>query len=723
MAPVYQTSLRPMTLRRLGTLLVLVLAAVLLSLVAIGTGRALAAVLAAIAVGFGLALASQADRYGSVMDAVADAGEWALALAPGLLVAYFSFNGGGYFPGAQAFVALVLAIALALRFWLASEPLAGYGPLAVVTAGMLALYGLWTMLSAAWSHAPGRALLELDRVLLYLLAMLVFASVTRTTDRMRLMVRGIAGAALLVCLVGLITRVAPDVWPIAADVQRGRLGYPLTYWNAFGLLAALGFVLCTHLASSEQEPPLVRVLGAAAMPVLGAALFFTFSRGAILAAVVGLVAYALIARPRGLFGGLLAGGPATAGAIVAAYAADKLASDDPVSDAAATQGHRVALVVALCAAGAALVRLVALKLDGALTGLHLPRRARRWAPAAAWALGAVAAVAVFLAANGPHEVDRNYHRFVHGNAVVQTGDLRSRLGDPGNNRRIDQWDVALDGYRMDRFKGLGAGTYANLWNERRPVRFAIRDAHSLYVEAMAELGIAGLLLLAGTLLLILFAFVRGVWRGRDRYVYAALAAAALAWLVRAGLDWDWEMPAVTVWLFCAGGAALAVSTRGRTRKLRVRPVLRLAMAIACLALGLVPAAIAVSQHRLDEALAAFARGDCKKAESEARGSLDVIGFRAEPPEILAVCAARRGDTRVALSAVREATRRDPRNWRYRLDLALIRAADGDTARASQAARAAAQLDPLEPDAAGAAQVLGAADGRSQARAALARVGR
>src|SRR3954468_2896206 len=116
------------------------------------------------------------------------------------------------------------------------------------------------------------------------------------------------------------------------------------------------------------------------MPVLGTTIFFTFSRGAIAVAVVGLVAYALLARPRGLIGGVLAGGPATALAVVTAYHADLLSSDHPTTSAAASQGHHVALVVALCAIGAALVRLVLLPLDGALERVHIPRRARRWVP-------------------------------------------------------------------------------------------------------------------------------------------------------------------------------------------------------------------------------------------------------------------------------------------------------------------------------------------------------
>jgi O-antigen ligase len=718
MAPVYQTSLRPMTLRRLGTLLVLALSAALLGVVAIGTGQALAAVLAAIAAAFGLALAAQADRYESVMEAVADAGEWALALAPGLLVVYFSFNGGGYFPGSQAFVALVLALVLALRMWLASEPLAGFGPLSTIAAGLLALYGTWIALSASWSHAPGRALVELDTVILYLLALLLFASLTRSTERIRLMVRGIAAAAVLVCLVGLITRVLPDVWPIAPDIQRGRLSYPLTYWNALGLLAALGLVLCVHLASSEREPRLSRVLGAAAMPVLGTALFFTFSRGAIGVAILGLVGYALLARPRGLIGGMLAAAPATAIAVVTAYHADLLASDDPTTAAATSQGHHVALIVAGCVIGAAAVRAVTLKLDDVLARARLPltARARRVVPAAGWTLGAAVLVVVFFGAGGPHQVSANYHRFVHGNAVVMSGDLRSRLGDPGNNRRIDQWRVAWSGYTSDPFKGVGSGTYENLWNRKRPLAFEIRDAHSLYVEVLGELGFTGMALLGGALGLIVFGFARGVWRGRDRYVYAALLAAALAWLVRAGIDWDWEMPAITIWLFCAGGATLAVSSRHRTRRLRVRPGLRLAMSLGCLALALVPAAMAVSEHRLNEAKAAFARGNCRKAESEARGSLHAVGFRSEPQEVIAVCAARRGALAEALPAAREAVRHDPGNWRYHYDAALLLAATGADAR--PAAIAAAALNPRDPTAAAAPSALTGAGARARAVALL-----
>jgi hypothetical protein len=457
------------------------------------------------------------------------------------------------------------------------------------------------------------------------------------------------------------------------------------------------------------------------MPVLGAALLFTYSRGAIGVAVIGLVAYALLARPRGLIPALVAAGPATAIAVKAAYDADLLASDDPTTAAAASQGHHVALVVLACVAGAAAVRALGLRLDDVLRRMRLPARHKRVVPAVAWGLGVVLVVGVFLVANGPQRVSDNYDRFVEGNEVITSGDLRTRLTQVGNNRRLDQWDVGVEGYRSERLRGLGAGTFVHLWNAERPVLFAIRDAHSLYVEVLAELGITGLALLVTPLALILFALARAWWRGRDRYVYAALLAAAIAWLVRAGIDWDWEMPAVTIWLFCAGGATLAVRSRRIARRLRVRPVLRLGLALTFLAVALVPAAVMVSQHRLDEAKAAFGRGDCRTAEREARGALDVVGFRAQAHEVIAYCAGRRAKFPEAIEAAREAVRLDPRNWRHSYVLALLLAAVGEDP--GIAAATAWRLDPLEPMAKEAVRVLDEPGGNLRALELLEDAGR
>src|SRR5207244_9830035 len=94
------------------------------------------------------------------------------------------------------------------------------------------------------------------------------------------------------------------------------------------------------------------------VPLLSATLFFTFSRGAIAAGVVGLVVYLLVARPRGLLSGVLATVPASVVLVVVAYHANLLDTVNPTTPAAVSQGHRAALVAGICAAVCAGLRLL-----------------------------------------------------------------------------------------------------------------------------------------------------------------------------------------------------------------------------------------------------------------------------------------------------------------------------------------------------------------------------
>ena len=102
------------------------------------------------------------------------------------------------------------------------------------------------------------------------------------------------------------------------------------------------------MATRARGPRVTRVLGAAAIPLLATTLYFTFSRGAILAGAIGTVAYLVVARPRGTVSGLAAAVPATAIVLVVAYHADLLATQSPTIPAAVSQGHRVAWVLAAC---------------------------------------------------------------------------------------------------------------------------------------------------------------------------------------------------------------------------------------------------------------------------------------------------------------------------------------------------------------------------------------
>ncbi len=630
-----------------------------------------------------------------------------LVLVPGVLVVAFGFQAGGFFAGTVAAGVILLGVALVLRITLAERPFANLSVPFVVAAAALALFAVWTLVSGRWSDAPARALVEYDRVLLYLLAFVLVGALGRTPGRLRWAVRCVALAAVVVCACGFVTRALPDVWSVPVSVNNDRLGYPLTYWNALGLVAAIGIVLCVALTSDARESRVGRVLAAAALPLLGATLLLTFSRGAVVAVIAGIVMVIAVGRPAALLSAALVAVPSLLVALNGAYEADLLAQIDPTTAAATAQGHELAQLVALCALAAGVARAVLLLLDAGIARVGVPVRLRRrgWR----WAANAAPAAIVLVAAIGlgvPGEISARYDGFFNERAADTTGDVRDRLLAPGNNGRLDHWQAAMNGFHEDRMLGDGAGTYALRWDLDRMTSFQAEDGHSLYVEVLGELGLVGIVLLAIVLLLILGGFAR-LARGPDRMAGAALLAAGLTWALHAGVDWHWEMPAVTAWLFAVGGLALA----GRVdpslppayppdaARRRFRPALgsvgRIVAAIGVLLVLLVPLSIYRSQGPLLEAARAWSQGDCATAIDRALAARDALGVRPEPHVLIGFCDVRLGQPKLAVRALQRAVRLDPGNWEMHYGLALVRGAAGLDPRAQ--ARDAARLNPSDSD--------------------------
>jgi hypothetical protein len=584
----------------------------------------------------------------------------------------------------------VLTLALVLRITLAQEPLEGLGLGAAACAAALGLLAVWSVSSTAWSEAPARAVFELDRVLLYLLAFLLIASLPRTNDTARLLLLGLAGAAVAVCLGGLLTRVLPEAVSVDLPVLPQRLSYPITYWNGLGLVAILAIVASVHFTSSEKEHPVLRVAAAALLPLLATTLYFTFSRASIAIGIVAVLAYMVIARPRGLLAGVLAALPPTLIAVKLAYDADLLASRDPTTSAAAAQGEDLAVVLFLCALGAAGLRFLMMRLglDGRLERVEIPRRTRRLVAAIGAGTLLVLAVGSWVAFDVGERIDRQYDRFKEGDTLEQTSDARDRLSDVSNNGRIDHWDEAIDAWQSDRLKGTGAGTYELTWAQNRPVEFSVRDGHSLYLETLSELGLVGALLLILALGLILAALIART-RGPDRPLWAALLVATGAWMVHAGQDWMWELPVATLWPITAGAAALAQPAAS----LHLPRLARVVAALFVLALAVTPVLAAISHSRLSDSVAAFKEGDCAGAIDSALSSTSVLSSRPEPYAILAFCDVRAGSLELAERMMRNAVDRDPNNWEYHYELALVLGAARKDPRMEIAE--ARELNPLD----------------------------
>ncbi len=529
---------------------------------------------------------------------------------------------------------------------------------------------MWTLASAAWSGAPWRALVEFDRTLLYLLALSLFGSLALAAARGRFMMRGIAVAIGVVCLAALLARLLPGLYPLTPRLGDYGLAYPVTYANSLGLLAVLGLLLCLHLTSDADEPPLGSVLAAAAVPVLAVTLMLTGSWGAAVAGAVGLAVLLAAAVPRALGAAAVATLAPSALALLSATGAGALRGSDASSAIAVGQGREVAVVVVLSAANAALIRWLALRRSG-----FSPRSVRavggRTRALVAGAL--VLAVGLALAAGS---------LLSEGRASSEASVVRS--AGPDYAARLDHWRVALGGFAASPLLGGGAGTYELLSQRERSVRAAVRDAHSLPLEMLAELGAVGFALLAAAIVFVLRGLIAGL-RSADRDLFAATLAMTAAWTVHAAIDWDWEMPVVTLPVFALCGAALgalpaeAGEVRNGPSSLRSAAGPRIGTAarpaIGAVLLGLVALAtvVGLSQAQLHQTDAAARTGDCRAADALA--SELPTSLRPEPHAVVARCelrqarassgADRRRHAEHAIAALGAAARRDPGDSTYR----------------------------------------------------------
>jgi hypothetical protein len=488
-----------------------------------------------------------------------------------------------------------------------------------------------------------------------------------------------------------LSRTLPDRIHVDPGIANERLSYPLTYSNALGMLIALGLVLCFAFATRASGPRTPRVLGSAALPALGATLLLTFARGPMIAGGVALIAYCLLARPRGFASGVIAAVPTTAVAIVAAYRADLLATVDPTTPAAAAQGHDLVRTVVICTVVAAVLRLAGLALDSRFSHMRLPAEHRRRVLTGAWIGGALAVLVVLLALHLPRTVSTQYENFVNNN-VSQAGAQRNRLSVLDNGFRLRFWDTSLNTFSDAPLHGRGAGTWQTLWAQERPVQFDATDGHSLYLEVLAELGIVGLALLGGFLVLVLFRSA-ALARGPNRPLYAAIFAAFLGWAVHAGVDWDWEAPALTIVPFVLAGAVLA-RPKGTPTSPPLTSRARVGTGLLLLLAAVTPALILLSQSKVNSGARALEAGRWEQAAADGRKAVSMLPMRPEPYEILGYANMELDRPTLAVEAMRKAVEKDPNSWESHYFLGLAQASAGLDPR--RELDEAYRLNPREP---------------------------
>jgi hypothetical protein len=577
--------------------------------------------------------------------------------------------------------------------------------------GAFLLYTTATAASILWSIDPNLTWVEANRTLAYLATFAAaIAAAHLAPGGWAVVLRAILLAAFAVCGYALVSRMFPG--SLANTELYARVGAPYGYWNALGATAALAVPPTLWLGARRSGHAPANALAFPLLALLLIALFLSYSRGAMAAALVGMLVWLWYVPLRLRTLTLIAVASAGAAPVILwALSKDAFTKNYVPLDVRRSVGSAFGIFV--LATG--LVMLAA----GLAIGFRVARRpphavARLRAGVIATAVAVLVPIGLFTALSLS---DRGFRGTVNASLEALTSPTSKTPGGPSrlttaSSSRARYWREAGSVFEDHPAAGTGAGTFGVARLRYRTNVLASGHAHGFVVQTMSDLGIVGLVAIALLAIAWLWAAARAVgllprrqFRAWDaeRAGLVALALCALVFALHSAIDWTWFVPGPTVMALAAAGFVAGRSALGSRRVAQaytggLEHAPRYALAAAALLVALA-CSWAVWQPQRSDAETSRALDLLDKHQLPAAARAAASARRIDPlsPDPLLAGAAiddARGMTGAALAGLVEAVRRfpgEPQVWvrlaEYQLDSL------GRPAAALRTIRGALYLDP------------------------------
>ncbi len=613
-----------------------------------------------------------------------------LVLAAGFtLLAFVTSGGVDLAPNTWTEITLVL-LGAALTVALILRGPAG-SPWGVASVGLFAAVAVLTAVSVLWSVQPDNSWLEANRTLSYLAVFGGAVALVRLfAERWRGVVGGLAALATILSAYALLVKVFPGTFDATDPV--GRVRAPFDYWNATGLMAALGLPPLMWTGARRDGRGVLRALSVPGVAVLITVVILSYSRSALLAAIVGLGCWFALVPLRLRASAVLGLGMVGAAGLSAWALATHALTHDRVSLAARTDaGHGFGLVLVLILSCVTVAGLAAaFAMDRARPGPE----ARRRAGIVLVVLAALVPVGgLFAVAASPRglsgEISHVWKTLTSPNSGV--GDSPNRLVELGNSRPR-YWSEGLKVGEHALLRGVGAAGYGTARTRYTSDPWIVAHAHSYPIETFADFGLIGLGLNLALLVAWGLAAARTFGRRRasddvaseeeprsraqERAGLVTLLCVVVAFGVHSSIDWTWFVPGTALpALLCAGWLAGRGPLTGHFGPLRRRPALlerpALAASIMVIAAVSVLGAWAIWQplRSVDAnsaAITALSSGDVKGAFNDARAAASSDPLAVEPLWQLAAIYSATGNQHAAHAQFVKAISLQPENastWR------------------------------------------------------------
>ena len=508
-------------------------------------------------------------------------------LTLGLLLAgaltLFAFTTGGGVDLEPNTWAEVLLVVIAAALFVAAIALRARGPAwGAITVALFAALSACTAVSIAWSVQPDNSWVEANRTASYLAAFAAALLLARLAPaRWPAVVSAVAAPATVLSAYALLVKVFPATFDPGDLV--GRVKAPFDYWNAVGLAAALGVPGCLW-AGSRTGARALRALCVPALSLLLTTIVLSYSRSALLAAIIGTVLWFVLVPLRLRAAATLACGAGGAAILtVWALSTHALTRDGASMTARITAGHGFGIVLVLVLVLATAVGFgAAFATDRLAFSAGTRHRIGTILIVAVALVPAAGLVSLATSSRGPTgEISHVWHRLT--NSTEVTGDVPGRLVKLGSSRSR-YWSEAMRVGDHALLHGVGAGGYGIARTHYSVDPWIAGHAHSYVAETFADLGLIGIALSLALLVawgLAAARTLRGIPRtqdhheaGHDRTVeYAGMATllcTVIVFGVSSAIDWTWFVPGTAVpALICAGWLAGRGPLHERIRLTRV----------------------------------------------------------------------------------------------------------------------------------------------------------
>jgi tetratricopeptide (TPR) repeat protein len=633
-----------------------------------------------------------------------DPAAFAAWLVPSLLILYLALSNGGYGIVERSQVGIAIWWVVLVGTLVGVLPVAGGTRAGRAMLLLLGAFAAWTALSLIWTESQERTSIEIARVATYL-GVFALALAMEGEGRWRHVLNGVTTGVVLVCGIAVLSRLEPTWFPENTAIHffpeanlQSRLAYPLNYSSALGAFAAMALPLLLSCTSSARTVVL-QALAAGLLPLVALTLWLTSSGLSLLVAAVALLVFFAVTPDR--LPKLATVSLAGAGSAILFAALDQREGlDHGASTAQALhQGSELELIILVVCAGVSLSHVgigLAVRYGRRPSWLSFSRR--QAGVGGTLVLALILAAALGAAVSG--ELSDRWSEFKDRTASTTGHESRAaQILNLSGTGRYQFWNEAIDAYRSAPVTGIGPGTFEFWWSRNGSYGGFTTDAHSLYLESLAELGIVGFVLVAG-----FGAGIVGLGVNRTRRAapdlrvgLAAATAGSAAFLAAAAVDWVWELAVLPVVFLILAAVVIGADresdrpprpSQERRRSLG-RGILVLASISALVFIAVPLAGVSAVEKSRDE----VAQNRLSAALGEARDASDALPYAATPYLQQALILEARGDLDDAVRQAHTATQKEPTNFRTWLTLSRVQAEAGHAAAAVNSYKEARSLDP------------------------------